>query len=130
MQAFRKFLVFQHCSESLMLWEIEHYWSYQIVRRSAKKIYGKSLNPNNPRSHSAGAVKVQLEVVCRTASNEVGNECSDHMRTVMVLDFLGLRIFMVLGMLLFNQDELDQCRSPSCWPVPCPSYWRRCTRCW
>ncbi|KAG1694180.1 hypothetical protein DVH05_021836 [Phytophthora capsici] len=106
MQAFRKFLDFQHCSENLMLWEeIEHYRrlpSYQIVLRSAKKIYDKYLNPNNPRSSIPLApalqkrVEAQLEVACRTSFDEVENECYDHMRNVVVPDFLDSRIFMAL----------------------------------
>ncbi|KUF94975.1 hypothetical protein AM588_10005351 [Phytophthora nicotianae] len=106
MQAFRKFLDFQHCSENLMLWEeIEHYRrlpSYQIVLRSAKKIYDKYLNPNNPRSQIPLApalrerVEAQLEVACRTTFDEVENECYDHMRNVVMPDFLDSRIFMAL----------------------------------
>jgi hypothetical protein len=106
MHAFRKFLDFQHCSENLMLWEeIEHYRrlpSYQIVLRSAKKIYDKYLNPNNPRSPiplAAGLrkrVESQLDVACRTTFDEVENECYDHMRNVVVPDFLDSRIFMAL----------------------------------
>ncbi|GMF63769.1 unnamed protein product [Phytophthora fragariaefolia] len=106
MQAFRKFLDFQHCSENLMLWEeIEHYRrlpSYQIVLRSAKKIYDKYLNPNNPRSPIPLAptlrkrVEAQLEVACRTTFDEVENECYDHMRNIVVPDFLDSRIFMTL----------------------------------
>ncbi|KAL4140705.1 hypothetical protein PRNP1_014986 [Phytophthora ramorum] len=106
MQAFRKFLDFQHCSENLMLWEeIEHYRrlpSYQIVLRSAKKIYDKYLNPNNPRSPIPLApslrkrVEAQLEAACRTTFDEVENECHDHMRSVVVPDFLDSRIFMAL----------------------------------
>ncbi|KAF4138964.1 Regulator of G protein signaling domain-containing protein [Phytophthora infestans] len=106
MQAFRKFLDFQHCSENLMLWEeIEHYRrlpSYQIVLRSAKKIYDKYLNPNNPRSQIPFApallqrVETQLEVASRTTFDEVENECYDHMRNVVMPDFLDSRIFMAL----------------------------------
>ncbi|KAG7389267.1 hypothetical protein PHYPSEUDO_010825 [Phytophthora pseudosyringae] len=106
MQAFRKFLDFQHCSENLMLWEeIEHYRrlpSYQIVLRSAKKIYDKYLNPNNPRSSIPLApalrkrLEQQLEVACRSTFDEVENECYDHMRNVVVPDFLDSRIFMAL----------------------------------
>ncbi|KAF4323455.1 hypothetical protein BBI17_001159 [Phytophthora kernoviae] len=106
MQAFRKFLDFQHCSENLMLWEeIEHYRrlpSYQIVLRSAKKIYDKYLNPSNPRSPIPlepalrKRVELQLEVACRTTFDEVENECYDHMRNVIVPDFLDSRIFMAL----------------------------------
>lgn len=106
MQAFRKFLDFQHCSENLMLWEeIEHYRrlpSYQIVLRSAKKIYDKYLNPTNPRSQIplAGTllqrVEAQLDVACRTTFDEAENECYDHMRNVVVPDFLDSRIFMAL----------------------------------
>ncbi|GMF13580.1 unnamed protein product [Phytophthora lilii] len=106
MQAFRKFLDFQHCSENLMLWEeIEHYRrlpSYQIVLRSAKKIYDKYLNPSNPRSPIPLApalrkrVEAQLDVACRTTFDEVENECYDHMRNVVVPDFLDSRIFMAL----------------------------------
>ncbi|KAE8891683.1 hypothetical protein PF005_g21793 [Phytophthora fragariae] len=106
MQAFRKFLDFQHCSENLMLWEeIEHYRrlpSYQIVLRSAKKIYDKYLNPNNPRSPIPLApalrkrVEAQLEVACRSTFDEVENECYDHMSNVVVPDFLDSRIFMAL----------------------------------
>ncbi|EGZ14918.1 G protein signaling regulator [Phytophthora sojae] len=106
MQAFRKFLDFQHCSENLMLWEeIEHYRrlpSYQIVLRSAKKIYVKYLNPNNPRSPIPLApglrkrVEASLDVACRTTFDEVENECYDHMRNVVVPDFLDSRIFMAL----------------------------------
>ncbi|KAG6955566.1 hypothetical protein JG688_00011819 [Phytophthora aleatoria] len=106
MQAFRKFLDFQHCSENLMLWEeIEHYRrlpSYQIVLRSAKKIYDKYLNPNNPRSQIPLApalrqrMEAQLEVACRTTFDEIEIECYDHMRNVVMPDFLDSRIFMAL----------------------------------
>ncbi|RLN93412.1 hypothetical protein BBJ28_00006924 [Nothophytophthora sp. Chile5] len=106
MQAFRRFLDFQHCSENLMLWEeIEHYRrlpSYQIVLRSAKKIYDKYLNPSNARSTIPLApallqrVGAQLEVACRTTFDEVESECYDHMRNVVVPDFLDSRIFMAL----------------------------------
>ncbi|KAL7684951.1 putative RGS domain-containing protein [Plasmopara halstedii] len=106
MQAFRKFLDFQHCSENLMLWEeIEHYRrlpSYQIVLRSARKIYDKYLNPSNPRTQIPLAVtlcqrvEAQLDVACRTTFDEVENECYDHMRSVVVPDFLDSRIFMAL----------------------------------
>ncbi|KAG7399613.1 hypothetical protein PHYBOEH_008401 [Phytophthora boehmeriae] len=106
MQAFRKFLDFQHCSENLMLWEeIEHYRrlpSYQIVLRSAKKIYDKYLNPMNPRSPIPlepalrKRVELQLEVASRTTFDEVENECYDHMCNVIIPDFLDSRIFMAL----------------------------------
>ncbi|POM74927.1 LOW QUALITY PROTEIN: Regulator of G protein signaling [Phytophthora palmivora] len=120
MQAFRRFLDFQHCSENLMLWEeIEHYRrlpSYQIVLRSAKKIYDKYLNPNNPRSPIPLApglckrVEAQLEIACRTTFDEVENECYDHMRNVVLPDFLDSRIFMALAHgLLFMKITQPKC---------------------
>ncbi|GLD97921.1 hypothetical protein PINS_up006618 [Pythium insidiosum] len=55
---FRLFLESQHCSENLMLWEeIEHFRrlpSYQIVLRSARKIYDKYLTASTgPGAHAA-----------------------------------------------------------------------------
>lgn len=106
MRAFRGFLESQHCSENLMLWEeIEHFKrlpSYQIVLRSARKIYDKYLNPNNPRmviplSDALRArVTDQLDVASRTTFDEVENECFDVMRNIVLPDFLDSRIFMAL----------------------------------
>ncbi|TMW59135.1 hypothetical protein Poli38472_007280 [Pythium oligandrum] len=104
---FRLFLESQHCSENLMLWEeIEHFRrlpSYQIVLRSAKKIYDKYLNPNNTRNATIpisealhGRVFAQLEVASRTTFDEVEQECYETMRNVVVPDFLDSRIFMAL----------------------------------
>lgn len=103
---FRLFLEQQHCSENLMLWEeIEHYRrlpSYQIVLRSAKKIYDKYLNPANTRmaitlSDSLHKrVLDQIESASRTTFDEVENECYEVMRNVVVPDFLDSRIFMTL----------------------------------
>uniref|UniRef100_K3WXC3 RGS domain-containing protein n=1 Tax=Globisporangium ultimum (strain ATCC 200006 / CBS 805.95 / DAOM BR144) TaxID=431595 RepID=K3WXC3_GLOUD len=103
---FRLFLEQQHCSENLMLWEeIEHYRrlpSYQIVLRSAKKIYDKYLNPANTRMaitlSDAPHKRVldQIESASRTTFDEVENECYEVMRNIVVPDFLDSRIFMTL----------------------------------
>lgn len=105
-RAFRSFLELQHCSENLMLWEeIEHFRrlpSYQIVLRSARKIYDKYLNPSNarmviPLSDALRArVTDQLDVASRTTFDEVENECFDVMRNIVLPDFLDSRIFMAL----------------------------------
>lgn len=106
MRALRGFLEVQHCSENLMLWEeIEHFRrlpSYQIVLRSARKIYDKYLNPSNTRMviplsdalHKR--VSDQLDVASRTTFDEVENECFDVMRNIVLPDFLDSRIFMAL----------------------------------
>jgi hypothetical protein len=106
MRAFRTFLELQHCSENLMLWEeIEHFRrlpSYQIVLRSARKIYDKYLNPSNARmviplsDALRGRVTDQLDVASRTTFDEVENECFDVMRNIVLPDFLDSRIFMAL----------------------------------
>lgn len=103
---FRLFLEQQHCSENLMLWEeIEHYRrlpSYQIVLRTAKKIYDKYLNPANTRMAITLSdalrqrVLDQIETASRTTFDEVENECYEVMRNVVVPDFLDSRIFMTL----------------------------------
>lgn len=106
MRQFKLFLEMQHCSENLMLWEeIEHYRrlpSYQIVLRSAKKIYDKYLNPVNTRMMISmpdamhRRVVEQLDVASRCTFDEVENECHEVMRNVVVPDFLDSRIFMAL----------------------------------
>lgn len=103
---FRLFLEQQHCSENLMLWEeIEHYRrlpSYQIVLRTAKKIYDKYLNPANTRMAITLSdalrqrVLAQIETASRTTFDEVESECYEVMRNVVVPDFLDSRIFMTL----------------------------------
>ncbi|KAJ0395400.1 hypothetical protein ATCC90586_006778 [Pythium insidiosum] len=127
---FRLFLESQHCSENLMLWEeIEHFRrlpSYQIVLRSARKIYDKYLNApshgggaasmsssaSNSGSNSSSSMRVRasialpealharvaahLDNASRTTFDEVEAECYDVMRNVVVPDFLDSRIFMAL----------------------------------
>ncbi|TYZ65801.1 hypothetical protein PybrP1_000441 [[Pythium] brassicae (nom. inval.)] len=104
---FRRFLEQQHCSENLLLWEeIEHYRrlpSYQIVLRTAKKIYDKYLNPANARMAIALSdalrqrVRQQIEAAAsRTTFDEVERECIELMRSAVVPDFLDSRIFMTL----------------------------------
>lgn len=107
MRQFKLFLEHQHCSENLMVWEeIEHFKrlpSYQIVIRSAKKIYDKFLNPATSKMTALSlpdalreAVASHLEVANRTTFDDLERECYDTMRQVIVPDFLDSRIFMAL----------------------------------
>ncbi|DBA01360.1 TPA: hypothetical protein N0F65_001599 [Lagenidium giganteum] len=106
MSKFKAFLELQHCSENLMLWEeIEHYRrlpSYQIVLRSARKIYDKYLNPATTRMTINVAEGIhkrmtdQLDAASRTTFDEVERECHEVMRNVVLPDFLDSRIFMAL----------------------------------
>lgn len=108
---FRRFLEQQHCSENLLLWEeIEHFRrlpSYQIVLRTAKKIYDKYLNPANarvaiavpladPRRRQRVLDQLETAAVSRTTFDEIAHECFEVLRNTVVPDFLDSRIFMTL----------------------------------
>jgi hypothetical protein len=105
---FKLFVEQQHCSENLMLYEeVEHFRrlpSYQIVLRSAKKIYEKYLNPDGNSKRTLEGISPahreriaqKLENANRNTFDEVEKECYDTMRQVLVPDFLDSRMFMAL----------------------------------
>lgn len=102
---FKDFLELTHCSENLMLWEeIEHFRrlpSYQIVIRSARKLYDKFLSPSS-KSPVALANSTHdrifscLDTATRNLFNQAERECYDFMRSTVLPDFTDSRVFMAV----------------------------------
>nr|CCA16550.1 Regulator of G protein signaling putative [Albugo laibachii Nc14] len=102
---FKDFLELTHCSENLMLWEeIEHFRrlpSYQIVIRSARKLYDKFLSPSS-KSQVALAKSTHdrifgcLDTATRNLFNKAERECYDFMRNTVLPDFTDSRVFMAV----------------------------------